>query len=166
MSEKKGGKEGFTLGLALLDAVPVVAFGVDMLLLSKPLDSKLFLIGAVVSFLAGGAMVFYKLCLAIAKKDYPICKKIMPVGMTAGWLMMIVGAILKRQNISFPGMWRAICTMPATLFFILGILCFVGFLVYFKTKFNADSAKDNWIEEIHNAGAQVFMMLGVIFSVL
>ena len=42
---------------------------------------------------------------------------------------------------------------------------FAAFIIYFKTKFNADSARDNWIEEILNAGTQVCILIGVILSV-
>ena len=55
--------------------------------------------------------------------------------------------------------------MPACIFFVLGIAFFAAFIIYFKTKFNADSAKDNWIEEILNAGTQVFILIGVVLSV-
>ena len=163
MAENKG-KEGFGLGLALLDAVPVVAFGIDMALLAKPLQSTLFLIGAVISIIAGGCMVVYKLLLAVAKKEVPGLKKMMPIGMTVGWVMMIAAAVINRSKISLPAMWRAVSSMPACIFFILGILFFAAFIIYFKTKFNADSAKDNWIEEILNAGTQVFILIGVILA--
>jgi len=165
MADNNGGKAGFTLGLALLDAVPVIAFGVDMISLSKPLQSSLFLIGAILAMLGGVCMVLYKIILAICKKDYPICKKMFPFFMGSGWVIMIVATIIKRKLISLPGIWKAICTMPACIFFILGLLFFVAFIVYFKTKFNADSAKDNWVEEILNAGAQLCMMIGVLLSI-
>ncbi|MBO4818594.1 MAG: hypothetical protein J5528_00510 [Firmicutes bacterium] len=163
MSENKG-KEGFTLGLALMDAIPVVAFGIDMALLAKPLQSKLFLLGAVISLIAGSCMVVYKLLLAIAKKEVPGLKKVMPIGMSAGWLIMIAAAVINRSKISLPSMWAAVSSMPACIFFLLGITFFAAFIIYFKTKFNADSAKDNWIEEILNAGTQVCILIGVILA--
>lgn len=163
MSENKG-KEGFTLGLALMDAIPVVAFGVDMALLAKPLQSKLFLLGAAVSLIAGSCMVVYKLLLALAKKDVPGLKKVMPIGMSLGWLIMIAAAVINRSKISLSSMWKAVSSMPACIFFILGIVFFAAFIIYFKTKFNADSARDNWIEEILNAGTQVCILIGVILA--
>ena len=160
----KSGKEGFTLGLALMDAIPVVAFGIDMALLAKPLGSTLFLAGAVVSLLAGSCMVVYKLLLALAGKEVPGLQKMMPIGMTAGWVMMIAALIINRSKISLAGIWSAVSSMPACIFFIMGIAFFAAFITYFKTKFNADSAKDNWIEEILNAGTQVFILIGVILA--
>ena len=161
----KSAKEGFTLGLALMDAIPVVAFGIDMALLAKPLQSKLFLLGAIVSLIAGTCMVVYKLLIALAGKEVPGLKKMMPIGMSAGWIMMIAAAVINRSKISFPAIWKAVSSAPACIFFILGIAFFAAFIIYFKTKFNADSARDNWIEEILNAGTQVFILIGVILSV-
>ena len=162
---KNTGKQGFTLGLALMDAVPVIAFGIDMALLAKPLQSKLFLIGAVISLFAGTCMVIYKLLLATIKKEVPWLKKMMPIGMSLGWVLMIVGLIINRSKINLPAIWKAVSTVPASIFFLFGIAFFVAFIIYFKTKFNADSAKDNWIEEILNAGTQVCILIGVILSV-
>ena len=165
MSENNGGKEGFTLGLALMDAIPCIAFGIDMGLLAKPLQSPLFLVGAVESLFAGLAMVFYKIMLAVFKKDYPVCKKIMPIGMTIGWVTMILAAVINRSKISIAGIWASVTSMPAMAFFIAGIAFFIAFFTYFKTKFNADSAKDNWVEEILNACTQICILIGVILSV-
>ena len=158
-------KEGFTLGLALMDAIPVVAFGADMALLAKPLGSPLFLAGAVLSLLAGACMVVYKLLIALSEKEVPGLKKMMPIGMTAGWVMMIAALIINRSKLSFAGIWRAVSSMPACIFFILGIAFFAAFIIFFKTKFDADSARDNWIEEILNAGTQLCILIGVILSV-
>ncbi len=163
MSNK--GKEGFTLGLALLDSVPVIAFGADMILLSKPLSSPLFLIGAVISTLAGACMVVYKLLIATSGREVPGLKKMMPIGMTLGWITMITAVIINRSKINFKGLWKAVSTAPASIFFILALCFFAAFIIYFKTKFNADSAKDNWIEEILNACTQVFVLIGVILSI-
>ena len=159
------GKKGFTLGLALMDAIPVVAFGIDMALLAKPLQSSLFLVGAVLSLLAGTCMVVYKLLLATVKKEVPGLKKMMPIGMSFGWILMIAGVIVNRSKVSLPGIWKAVSSAPASIFYLLGIAFFTAFIVYFKTGFNADSARDNWIEEILNAGTQVCILLGVILSV-
>ena len=148
-----------------MDSIPVVAFRADMALLAKPLQSNLFLTGAVLSLLAGTCMVVCKLLLATVKKEVPWLKKMMPVGMSLGWILMIVGVMLNRSKVSFSYIWHAISTAPASIFFLLGLAFFVAFIAYFKTSFNADSAKDNWIEEILNAGTQVCILIGVILSV-
>lgn len=162
---KSTDKQGFTLGLALLDAVPVAAFGADMALLAGPLQSGLFLAGAVISLAAGTCMVIYKLLLAAAGKEIPGLKKAMPIGMSLGWILMIAGLIANRSKIDLRGIWKAVSAPPACIFFLLGILFFAAFIIYFKTGFDADSARDNWIEEILNAGTQVCILIGVVLSV-
>ena len=51
MEQKK--YEGFTLGLALVDAVPVLLFGGSSILLGIIFKSALFVIGACLIFLGG-----------------------------------------------------------------------------------------------------------------
>ncbi len=165
MSENKGAKEGFTLGLALMDAIPVIAFGIDMALLAKPLGSALFLAGAVISLLAGSCMVVYKLLLALAKKEVQGLKKAMPIGMSAGWLMMIAAAVINRSKINMAAIWQGVSSMPACIFFIGGLCFFAAFIIFFKTKFDADSARDNWIEEILNGCAWIMILIGVVLAV-
>ena len=45
--------EGFTIGLALVDAIPVLSFGISMVIIATRFDSALFMIGASLSVLAG-----------------------------------------------------------------------------------------------------------------
>ena len=74
--ENTNKKEGFTFGLALMDTIPVIAFGIDAILLSKPLQSGLFLAGAIISLLSGSCMVAYKLLLAGAGKEAPVLMRL------------------------------------------------------------------------------------------
>jgi len=60
--------EGFTLGLALVDAIPVLSFGISMLIIASRFDNPLFLIGAALSVLAGCCKVAWKLVLGLTKK--------------------------------------------------------------------------------------------------
>ena len=45
--------EGFTLALALVDAVPVLSFGISMVIIASRFDSSLFMIGAILAVLGG-----------------------------------------------------------------------------------------------------------------
>ena len=45
--------EGFTIGLALVDAIPVLSFGISMVIIASRFDSPLFMIGAILSVLGG-----------------------------------------------------------------------------------------------------------------
>ena len=60
--------EGFTIGLALVDAIPVLSFGISMLIIAGRFNSPLFTLGAVLSVLGGCCKVAWKLVLGITKK--------------------------------------------------------------------------------------------------
>ena len=45
--------EGFTVALALVDAIPVLSFGISMVIIATRFESPLFMIGAALSVLAG-----------------------------------------------------------------------------------------------------------------
>ena len=45
--------DGFTLWLALVDAIPVFSFGISMVIIAGRFDSPLFMVGASLSVLAG-----------------------------------------------------------------------------------------------------------------
>ena len=52
-SKEKEIPEGFTLGMALMDAMPVLLFVCSVILIASKFHSVLFLAGAVCSALAG-----------------------------------------------------------------------------------------------------------------
>ena len=55
--------EGFTLGLALVDAIPVLSFGISMVIIASRFHSPIFMIGASLSVIAGCCKVAWKLIL-------------------------------------------------------------------------------------------------------
>ena len=82
--------EGFTVALALVDAIPVLLFGASMILLGSRLQSLLFTVGAILSTLAGCCKVAWKLILGLKKKDVRwLNKGFLPL-MGAGWLLILL----------------------------------------------------------------------------
>ena len=71
MTQKK--YEGFTLGMALMDAVPVLTFGASTILLGiamlKNGAGPLFFIGAALGFFGGLFKVLWKMLVAVCGKD-------------------------------------------------------------------------------------------------
>ncbi len=55
--------EGFTVALALVNAIPVLLFGSSMILVASRFGHPLFIIGAALSTLAGCCKVAWKLIL-------------------------------------------------------------------------------------------------------
>ncbi len=68
---KQGNPKDFTPALALVDALPVLFFGISMLLAAHRLQSVLFAVGVALITLAGCGKVLWKLLLAVWKKDAP-----------------------------------------------------------------------------------------------
>ena len=82
--------EGFTVALALVDAIPVLSFGIAMVIIAGRFDSPLFMIGAACSVLAGCCKVAWKLVLGVAKKDLRWLNKPFVPMQATGFLLMMV----------------------------------------------------------------------------
>lgn len=156
--------EGFTLALALVDAIPVLSFGISMVIIASRFDSPLFMIGASLSVLAGCCKVCWKLVLGIAKKDLRwLNKPFVPMQVT-GFGMMLGSFLTGFGKINWGGVGKALLSFPSLLFFIawIGLMGFMGW--YRKNKFKNDDAHSNWTAQIINAIGQTCLLLGILFA--
>ena len=156
--------EGFTVGLALVDAIPVLSFGISMVIIAKRFNSPLFMIGAALSVLAGCCKVAWKLILGIAKKDLRWLNKPFVPMQATGFLLMLISFIIGFGKISWTAVGSAILSLPSILFFIawIGLMGFMGW--YRKNKFQNDDAHSNWTAQIINAIGQTCLLLGILFA--
>lgn len=156
--------EGFTLALALVDAIPVLSFGISMVLIAAKFQSPLFMVGAALSVLAGCCKVAWKLVLGIAKKDLRWLNKPFVPMQAAGFLLMLISFIIGFKKISWSGVLAGITSLPSLLFFLAWIclMCFMGW--YRKHKFRNDDAHANWTAQIINAVGQTCLLLGILFA--
>ena len=60
---------GFTMGLAMVDALPVIFFGAATVLAGVMLKCPLFLIGAALCFFGGAVKVLWKIIVVLKKKN-------------------------------------------------------------------------------------------------
>jgi len=156
--------EGFTLGLALVDAVPVLSFGISMVLIAGRFQSPLFMIGAGLSVLAGCFKVAWKLILGLAKKNIRWLNKPFVPMQATGFLLMLVSFVLGFGKIVWSSVLQAIISFPSVLFFIIWI-GLMGFMGWFrKNRFQNDDAKSNWTAQIINAVGQTCLLLGILFA--
>lgn len=156
--------EGFTLGLALVDAIPVLSFGISMVIIAGRFQSPLFMIGAALSVLAGCCKVAWKLVLGIAKKDLRWLNKPFVPMQATGFLLMLISFIIGFSKINWAGVGAALISLPSILFFIAWI-ALMGFMGWFrKNKFKNDDAKSNWTAQIINAVGQTCLLLGILFA--
>ena len=154
--------EGFTVALALVDAIPVLSFGIAMVIIAGRFDSALFMIGAACSVLAGCCKVAWKLVLGIAKKDLSWLNKPFVPMQAAGFLLMIGAILLNIRKISWGAVLTAVTGIPSILFFI-GWVCLMGFMGWYrKNRFRNDDARSNWTAQLANAAGQICLLLGVV----
>ncbi len=156
--------EGFTLGLALVDAIPVLSFGISMVIIASRFDSPLFMVGAALSVLAGCCKVAWKMVLGIGKKDLRWLNKPFVPMMAGGFLLLLISIIIGFGKISWAAVGAAIISFPSLLFFLLwvGLMGFMGW--FRKHKFSNDDAKSNWTAQIINAIGQTCLLLGILFA--
>ena len=156
--------EGFTLGLALVDAIPVLSFGISMVIIAGRFDSPLFMLGAILSVLGGCCKVAWKLVLGIWKKDLRwLNKPFVPMQITG--FGFIFGSLLTGfGKIDWAAVLAAVTGIPSLLFFMawIGLMGFMGW--YRKNKFKNDDARSNWTAQIVNAIGQTCLLLGILFA--
>ena len=156
--------EGFTVGLALVDVIPVLSFGISMVIIASRFDSPLFMIGAALSVLAGCCKVAWKLVLGIWKKDLRwLNKPFLPMQITG--FGFILGSLLTGMGrIDWTAVLAAVTGIPSLLFFLawIGLMGFMGW--YRKNKFKNDDAHSNWTAQIVNAIGQTCLLLGILFA--
>lgn len=157
--------EEFTLSLALVDFIPVLAFGIAIIMISSGFNSALFLIGAIISLLAGVFKVLWKLILGTTKKDVKWLNKSFIPMQSGGWVIMLLGIICNIGKIDFANLLAAIVGMPQLIFFILWLGLMGTMIWYKKNKFERYSAKKNWTAEIINSCAQICLLIAVICAV-
>ena len=156
--------EGFTIGLALVDAIPVLSFGISMVIIASRFHSPLFMVGAALSVLAGCCKVAWKMVLGIAKKDLRWLNKPFVPMQATGFLLMLVSFLLGFKKISWGSVLAAVTGIPSILFFIawIGLMGFMGW--FRKHKFSNEDAKSNWTAQIINAIGQTCLLLGILFA--
>ena len=104
--------EGFTIALALVDAIPVLSFGLSMVILASRFQSPLFMIGAILSVLGGCCKVAWKLVLGIWKKDLRWLNKPFVPMMAGGFLLLLVSVLLNITKINW-GTWHLLWATSA-----------------------------------------------------
>jgi len=156
--------EGFTVGLALVDAIPVLSFGISMVIIASRFDSPLFMIGAGLSVLAGCCKVAWKLVLGIGKKDLKwLNKPFLPMQITG--FGFILGSLLTGfRKISWGSVLSAVTGFPSILFFAVWIALMFTMSWYRKHKFQRNDAHSNWTAQIINAIGQTCLLLGILLA--
>ena len=155
--------EGFTIKLALADAVPVAEFSISMIAIASKFRSALFTAGACCSTLAGCGKVLWKILLAVKKKNVSWLNRQFRYLMSSGFGLMIISLIVNRKRIRIGNIAKRILKLPAALFFGLGAagMCAMGVM---SAKLDKINVKHNWIEQITNLISQGMILIGILIG--
>ena len=154
--------EGFTVALALVDAIPVLAFAAGMGIVAARFASPLFWTGALLSILAGCCKVAWKFILGLWKKDLRWLNKPFVPMQASGFLLMITAVLLNIGKIPWGAVLASLTGIPSILFFIAWVLL-MGFMGWYrKNKFRHEDARSNWTAQLVNAAGQICLLLGVL----
>ena len=157
--------EGFTLSLALTDAIPVLFFGASMVVVSFLFSSRLFLFGALLCLVAGAAKVLWKIIVVLRQKNIWLLFIQMRILMPIGMLIMIAAVILKKSSVDFSGILSSALSFPPVIFFVAGVLGMVLMTVFAFT-LDSSSAKANFTEQLTNGIAQACFFTGLLLVLL
>ena len=156
--------EGFTIALALVDAIPVLLFGASMIMIAARFGSVLFVAGAVLSTLAGLFKVLWKIILATQKKSVKwLNKGFLPL-MGAGWVLILLSIILMVVRGANTAWAASLIKMPCVLFLALwlALMCFMVW--YRRNRFVNEDAKKNWTAQIINCVAMASLFVGILLA--
>lgn len=151
--------EGFTLALALVDALPVVLFCLSAITLGSRLDSPAFVSGSVVAFAGGACKVLWKLLIATAHRDVRALSRQMRYMMPVGFLLMIVGLMLRASVL--PELVGGLLRLPSLPFLLLWLVCMV-LMGYFAGHREQRDARSNWLEQGVNTLGQASLLLALL----
>ena len=150
--------EGFTLSLAIVDAIPVLLFAVAIIILGIKADfSPLIMLGGLLCFLGGAIKVLWKVIVATKQKNvYWMYKQMGPV-MGIGFLLLIIGCIVSRAALkaAFAGIGVA-----SIVLFVLWFIC-MGLMGVFAAKLDSSDPKFNWIEQCTNGVGELCLCLAL-----
>lgn len=150
--------EGFTLSLALADAIPVLLFAVAIMLLGiKASFSPLIIAGGVIAFLGGAIKVLWKIIVALKHKNIFWMYQQMPPVMSVGFLVLIIGCIVSRHDIA-----HAFSSIgPASIVFFALWAFGMSLMSLFAAKLDHTKPQSNWVEQITNGVSQLFLCIGL-----
>lgn len=157
--------EGFTLSMALTDTLPVLFFGGSMTVICMIFHSRLFLTGALLVLSGGLGKALWKLIIALWHRNLWFLNRQMRYVMPAGGILILLSLFIDHRMISLSGIFHALISFPAVLFFLAGIAGMI-MMIYFAGHLDSGNAKANWQEQGTNSITQLCFFLGLLCCVL
>ena len=168
-AEKPEVQEDFTVGLALLDAVPVVLFAASGIIIGMAASSPIVIAGAVLMVIGGMCKVIWKLLQGLKIGNYPVLNKAFVPCMASGFMSLVAGIVVAfvQKKLVVKTVLKSLGSFPSILFFGIagGAMGMMGKVKSAQSRddFNKD-AKKNWLAEIVNSVAQLALFLALLFA--
>ena len=153
--------EGFTLTLALVDAVPVALFCASAATFGAQAGSPLFVAGAALAFIGGAGKVCWKLLIALAHRNVPLLSRQMRVVMPVGLALMVAGAATRPEQAV--ATLASLGQMPSLALVLAWVACMCA-MGYFAGHRDQGSARDNWTEQLTNAAGQACLLAALLLA--
>lgn len=151
--------EGFSVAMALVDAIPVLFFAINIIVLGMVANFQpLIMIGGLLCFVGGAIKVLWKVIVATKKKNVWWMFIQMRYTMLIGFVLIIIGCIVGHSALAaaFSGIGIA-----SIIFLVLWVLGMVLMGVFAKVLDNGNP-KANWIEQGTNGAAQIFLCIALL----
>ena len=155
----EGTPQGFTLPLALADAVPVALFCLSALVVASRVASPLFVVGAAVSAVGALGKVLWKLLVALADKDMRPLYRQMAMTMPTGFVLMAAGLLTAR--VSWAPVLAAALSLPALPLLAAWVAC-MALMGWLGSHRNQMDARSNWVEQLTNSGGQACLLAALL----
>ncbi|MDO4848952.1 MAG: hypothetical protein Q4B45_04145 [Coriobacteriia bacterium] len=153
--------EGFTLALALVDAVPVALFCASAVVFGARAASPVFIAGAVLTFAGGAGKVCWKLLIAVARRNVAWLGKQMRYVMPAGFVLMIAGAAISHEQVA--GLVAALVRLPSLALLLAWAACMCA-MGYLAGHLDQADARSNWTEQLVNACGQAALLAALLLA--
>ena len=157
----QGLPEGFTLALALVDAIPVALFCASAAVFGTRVQSPLFVAGALVAFAGGAGKVCWKLLIALAHKNVFWLSRQMRYVMPVGFLLMVAGAVTRASAAT--AVLTGLVRLPSLALLLVWVACMCA-MGYFAGHRDQADARSNWIEQCTNACGQAALLAALLLA--
>ena len=147
----------FTPALVLADALPVLFFGISMLVAARRLQSGLFAVCVAVITLAGCGKVLWKLLLAVWKKNVPWLNRYFVPCQIAGSCLALAAMVLSLGRIDWAGLVR----FPRVVFWLLW-LAGIGIMGWYRKHKFDNSLVANWTAQLINTATQGALLIAIL----
>lgn len=158
--------QDFTLSLAIVDAFPVIIFGIMVARIGMVYQSFLFSCGALLMLIGGTCKVLWKILLGTIHRDVRFLDRpLFIVLLPSGFWICVISVIVNISRISWGNVVNHIVSFPTLLFLVLGMVGLIVMVVFTK-RHDHSLASNNWIEECTNIFAQIMMLFGVFSATM